>query len=503
MTASSASRATPKGHRAITAAALMATYMQAVNITLPNAAVADIQGSLSMAEDELGWVFTSYIAASVIIMPITGWLASRYGRKLVYQLSIAGFALGLVLDICATTPIQFVIARIVQGAASGTLAPLSMAILLDLLPPKYYARISLVWTLCLMLGIVSGASIGGRLSEYNGWRSIFYIGLPMSGFIFLVMALSLPEKKASQTQPFDFFGFASFLLGMTGLQMLLDRGERVEWFASAEIWGEAIASALGFYLYIVHVLTAKTHFLNEALFKDRNFILSTIMFFAFGFILLPTLALTSPMLEQLLNYPVDTTGYMTIPRGVTLLGGLILMSFVPARIDNRLFVVGGMALVVYANWRMLDYSPVMDWRPVAIAGALQGLGLGILMPALTKAAFSTLDPKFRPEGTALFNLSRLYGSTIGVAVVQVFFYDNTQAMHLALAKNLVPYHAATHATAASASLRGLAMLNEVITGQAAVIAVIDQFKVLMIAMLVVSPFVLFLRKPRAASGPNG
>ncbi len=143
------------------------------------------------------------------------------------------------------------------------------------------------------------------------------------------------------------------------------------------------------------------------------------MFFAFGFVLLPTLALTSPMLEQLLNYPVDTTGYMTIPRGVTLVGGLVLMSFVPARIDNRLFVVGGMALVVYGNWRMLGYSPAMDWRPVVVAGALQGLGLGALMPALNKAAFSTLDPKFRPEGTALFNLSRLYGSTIGVAVVQV------------------------------------------------------------------------------------
>jgi MFS transporter, DHA2 family, multidrug resistance protein len=179
------------------------------------------------------------------------------------------------------------------------------------------------------------------------------------------------------------------------------------------------------------------------------------------------------------------------------------MSFVPARIDNRLFVVGGMVLVVYANWRMLGYSPAMDWRPVAIAGALQGLGLGILMPALTKAAFSTLDPKFRPEGTALFNLSRLYGSTIGVAVVQVFFYDNTQAMHLALAKDLLPYHAAAHAMTASISLPGLAMLNEMITGQAAVVAVVDQFKILMIAMLVVSPFVLLLRKPRAAGGPNG
>ena len=188
---------------------------------------------------------------------------------------------------------------------------------------------------------------------------------------------------------------------MIGLQMLLDRGERLEWFASAEIWVEAVASVLGFYLFIVHVLTTKVHFLNKALFKDRNFVLSTIMFFAVGFVLLPTLALTSPMLEELLNYPVDTTGYMTIPRGVTLVGAVVLMSFVPARIDNRLFVIGGMALVVYANWLMLGYSPAMDWRPVVAATLLQGAGLGMLIPALTKAAFSTLDPKFRPEGTSL------------------------------------------------------------------------------------------------------
>src|SRR5580704_10334633 len=500
MTAAVAAGARPEGHRAVTVAALMATYMQAANITLPNAAVVHIQGTLSMANDELGWVFTSYIAASVITMPMTRWLAGRYGRMLVYQLSIAGFALGLVLDTRAATPIQFVLARIVQGAVSGTLAPLSMAILLDVLPPKRHARISLVWTVCLMLGIASGASIGGWLSEYHGWRSIFYISLPMSGFIFLAVGLSLPEKKAEQNPPFDFFGWATFSLGMIGLQMLLDRGERLEWFASAEIWVEAIASVLGFNLYIVHILTAKAHFLNKALFKDHNFVLSTIMFFAFGFILLPTLALTSPMLEQLLvlNYPVDTTGYMTIPRGVTLVGGLVLMSFVPAWIDNRLFVVGGMALVVYGNWRMLGYSPAMDWRPVVVAGAVQGLGLGALMPALTKAAFSTLDPKFRPEGTALFNLSRLYGSTIGVAVVQVFFYNNTQAVHVALAKNLTPYRAAAHA-AGSISRPRLAALNDMVTSQAAVIAVIDQFEVLMIAMLIVSPLVLFLRNPRPAN----
>jgi len=146
--------------------------------------------------------------------------------------------------------------------------------------------------------------------------------------------------------------------------------------------------------------------------------------------------------------------------------------------------------VIYANWLMLGYSPLMDWSPVALAGAIQGIGIGILMPSLTKVAFSTLDPSLRPEGTGLFNLSRVYGSTLGVAIVQLFFFNNTQAMHMALASNLTPYHAA-----APGSLQALAGLNEMITGQAAFIAVIDQFKILMVAMLVVSPLVLFLRKP--------
>ncbi|MDB5564050.1 MAG: putative efflux pump protein [Tardiphaga sp.] len=421
MSAALPSVAASGGHRAITVAALMATYMEAVNISLPNAALPHIQGTLSMANDEVGWVFTAYIAAGAAVMPMARWLAGRYGRKTVYQVSLAVFSLGLMLDTLATTSIQFVLARIVQGAASGMLAPLSLAILLDVLSPARHARISLAWSVCLVLGISSGASIGGWLSEYHGWHSIFYFSLPMTGFIFLTVALSLPEKRAEQNQPFDFFGLATFSLGMIGLQMLLDRGERLEWFASAEIWAEAIASALGFYLFIVHVMTTDVHFFNKALFKDRNFILSAIMYFAVGFVLLPTLALTSPMLEELLDYPVDTAGYMTLARGVTLVGAVVLMSFAPARIDNRLFVIGGIAVVVYANSLMLGYSPAMDWRLAVAATLLQGAGLGTLLPALSKAAFGTLDPKFRPEGTALFNLSRVYGSTIGIAVVQMFF----------------------------------------------------------------------------------
>ena len=244
-------------------------------------------------------------------------------------------------------------------------------------------------------------------------------------------------------------------------------------------------------------MTTDVHFLNKALFKDRNFILSAIMLFAAGFVLLPTLALTSPMLESLLNYPVDTAGYMTLARGVTLVGAMVLISLAPARIDSRLFLFVGVAVVVYANWLMLGYSPLMDWRLVVAATLLQGTGLGMLLPALSKTAFSTLDPKFRPEGTALFNLSRVHGSAIGIAVVQIFFYNNTQAMHLALAKDLAPYRAAAHVGGSIAG-PGLALLNDMVTRQAAMVAVIDQFKILMLAMLIVSPLVLFLRKPRPA-----
>jgi DHA2 family multidrug resistance protein len=241
--------------------------------------------------------------------------------------------------------------------------------------------------------------------------------------------------------------------------------------------------------------TRKVHFLNKSLFKDRNFVLATIIFFAVGFVLLSTMALTSPMLDEILGYPPDTTGALTIPRGIGLVGAFLLMNRVPERFDRRLFVAAGVAVVIYANWLMLGYSPLMDWWPVAVAGAIQGIGIGLLMPSLTKVAFSTLDPKLRPEGTGLFNLSRVYGSTLGVAIVQIYFFNNTQAMHMALASHVTPYRVAAHSATTSMSLPALEGLNHLITHQAAFIAVVDQFKILMVAMLVVSPLVVFLRKP--------
>jgi MFS transporter, DHA2 family, multidrug resistance protein len=480
--------------RVIIVAGLMALCMQGANVSIPNAALTHIQGALSMADDEVGWLFTSYIAATAISFPIAPWLANRFGRRLVFQIALVVFTLGALLATFATGPIQLVLARVVQGTGGGALAPLSTAMILELLPRSRQDRVRMLLVGCVLFGISSGPCIGGWLSEYHGWHSIFYVSIPIAAFIFLAVTVSLPEKKAAQKPSFDLFGFVTLSLGVTGLQMLLDRGERLEWFDSPEILMEAISSALGFYLFIVHILTAESHFFNKALLKDRNFVLSMIIYFAVGFVLLPTLALTSPMLEELLNYPVDTTGYMTIPRGITFVGTLVLMSFVPARIDNRILLMGGIAFMAYANWRMLGYSPLMDWQEVATVLLFQGIGLGMAVPAAIKTAFATLDQRFHPEAAAIFNVTRLYGGSIGVAIVQLFFYGNTQAMHLALAKGLAPYRAAAHVTGQLPKPK-LAALNEMITGQGALVAVIGQFKILLVAILIVSPLVLFLRGP--------
>ncbi|WP_397452949.1 DHA2 family efflux MFS transporter permease subunit [Pseudomonas sp. NA-150] len=487
------------GARSLRIAALLATWMQSANLPLPNSSLRFIQAGLSMSDDEAGWIFTSYVAGSVLTMPLAQWLAGRFGLKLVYQIALVIFGLSSVLLAMATTPLEFVGARVVQGAASGILGPLSMGITMETLPPERRVKFGAVWTAVVLLGIATGPTIGALLSEYYGWHSMYYADVPLTAFIFLVMMLLLPEKKAEKRPLFDFFGFGTFTLGVIGLQMMIDNGERLDWFDSPAIWAEAIMCVGGFYLFFVHMFTRKTHFLSKDLFNDRNFVLSTIIFFAVGFVLLSTMALTSPMLDEILGYPPITTGLMTVPRGVGLVGAFLLMGRVSGRIDVRLFVAAGIALVAYANWQMLGYSPLMDWTPVAIAGFIQGAGLGVLMASVPKMAFSTLDPKFRPEATGFFNLTRGYGSMLGVAVVQLFFFNHTQAMHQAMASNLTIYRAAAHAVTAAPSLQALAGLNEMVTGQAAFVAVINQFKILLVVMLVVSPLVVFLRKPASAN----
>lgn len=485
--------------RTLRAAVLLTTYLQAVSVSMPNAALRFIQASLSMADDQAGWMFTSYLAASAITLPVAQWLAARWGMKAVYQASMAGFILGLLLASVATAPLGFIGARLLQGAASGLLAPLSLAIALETLAPARRPTFGTFWTAITLVGITSGPAIGAVVSEYLGWPWMFYASVGGGLLSFVAVGWLFEAKQPGTAPALDGFGIATFTLGMIGLQLFLDRGERLEWFDSPEICLEAAAGALGLYLFVAHVATANVHFINKGLLRDRNFVVSTLIFFGLGFVLLPTMALTSPMLDEVLGYPPVTTGYMTLPRAVGLVGAFWLMARVPAHLDHRPMVVISIAVVVYANGLMVGYSPLMDGWPVAVAGAIQGIGLGALMPSISKVACSTLEPGLRAEGTGLFNLARVHGSALGVALVQTLLFSNTQAMHQALVSHLTPYAGAVQGLSGSAPLSVLANLNERVSAQATFVALIDQFKVLMLAMVMLIPLALLLRKPAAAN----
>ena len=300
----------------ITFGTMLATIMQALDTTIANVALPHMQGSLSASQDEITWVLTSYIVAAAIVIPLTGWLSARFGRKRVFLVSVAGFTIASALcGIAATLP-QMVLFRLLQGVCGAGLVPLSQAVLLDINPPERHGQAMAVWGTGVTAGPILGPVLGGWLTDQYDWRWVFYINLPFGLLAFLGILLFIREPRPGPARSFDFLGFAALSLGLGSLQLLLDRGEVKDWFGSTEIWIEAILGGLGFYLFIIQTATAEHPYLNRALFKDRNFLTGNIFIFIVGVVLFATLALLPPIFQGLMNYPVVTTGLVMAPRGL-------------------------------------------------------------------------------------------------------------------------------------------------------------------------------------------
>ena len=286
-----------------------ATLMQTLDNTIANVALPRMQGSFSATQDQMAWVLTSYIIASAIMIPLSGWLAGQIGRKRVFLFSVAGFTIASMLCGLAQSLPQIVLARVLQGVSGAALVPLSQAALLDITPPAHQARAMSMWAMATSLGPIMGPALGGWLTENYNWRWVFFINVPIGILAFLGMASSLPRTTTVRKSRFDFFGFTALSVGLGALQLMLDRGQIKDWFGSTEIWIEAAITLLAFYLFVVHMLTTTgQRFINPALFKDRNFVAGSVVFFVVGVVMFATLALLPTMLENLMNYPVLTTG---------------------------------------------------------------------------------------------------------------------------------------------------------------------------------------------------
>ncbi len=486
----------------ITGSVMLATIMQALDTTIANVALPHMQGTLSGTQDQMTWVLTSYIVAAAITIPFTGWLATRIDRKLVFLVSIAGFTIASALCGLAQNITEIVLCRLLQGICGAALVPLSQAVLFDINPRELHGRAMATWGIGVTLGPILGPALGGWLTENYSWRWVFYINVPIGILAFLGLLIYLPARKGNRARPFDFFGFVTLSAAMGALQLVMDRGQLKDWFSSPEIVVEAIVCALALYLFLVHMLTHEHPFINRALFKDANFVASNVFIFVVGVVLFATLALLPPMLQDLMNYPVVTTGFVTAPRGIGTLFAMILVGRMIGRVDARVLMAGGLAITTVAAWQMTQFSLTMDSRPIVVSGILQGFGVGFVYVPLSTMAFATLAERFRTEGTAFFNLLRNLGSSIGISAVQTLLTRNTQIVHASLAAHLTPYAATANPAlaAAAANEASLTALNAEVTRQAAMVAYVDDFKLIMWMTLALIPFLLLMRRGGGGAG---
>jgi DHA2 family multidrug resistance protein len=286
---------------------------------------------------------------------------------------------------------------------------------------------------------------------------------------------------------------------------MLDRGQLKDWFSSTEIWIEATVAAVAFYLFVIHMLTTtEQRFVSPALFKDRNFVAGNVFIFIVGLVLFATLALLPPLLQDLMNYPVVTTGLVTAPRGAGTLAAMFLVGRLMGKVDMRLIIATGFGLTAVSSWQMSGFDLQMDSTKVVWSGLAQGLGTGFVYVPLAAATFATLSPTLRNEGTAFFSLIRNLGSSIGISVVNTLLTRNTQIMHATLGEHVSRYSSVLHARlpgGGSPSLRTLAGMNAMVTEQGAMIAYNNDFKLMMMLSLAAIPLVLLLRKARGSVEP--
>src|SRR5438876_7570076 len=473
----------------ITLSIMLANIMQGVDNTILNVALPHIQGSLSASLDQIAWALTSYIVCAAIMMPLTGWLAGRFGVKHIFLISVIGFTLASALCGAATSLGELVFFRALQGVAGAGLVPLSQATLLQINPPERHGRAMAVFGMGTIFGPIMGPALGGWLTYEYSWRWVFYINLPVGVACTLGVLLFLRQTRYVHREPFDFFGFLTLSLGIGALQLMLDRGELEDWFYSSEIWVEASVAGLGFYLFTVHTVTTdERSFLNRDLLKSPNFLAGTLLMFCGGLIMTGTLALVPTMLQNLMNYPALTTGLVTAPRGIGSMVAMFLVAPLINRVDNRLIILFSLLLTAGSMWQMSGFSLQMGMAPIVLSGLLQGFGLGCTQVPLNIIALSTLPRHILTQGTAIRSLMRNLGGSIGISSLVATLAEHTQLVHSRLVEHLRPDNPLAQAPYLPAPYSlsdpsGVMALNHEVTRQAAMVAYIDDFKLLMLIAL--------------------
>jgi DHA2 family multidrug resistance protein len=491
----------PTKRMLVTVAVMLAVLIQVLDTTIANVALPHMQASLGATQESINWVLTSYIVASAIALPISGWLADRVGRKRLLFWSVVGFTAASFLCAVAQSLPEMVAFRLLQGVTGAFLVPLSQATLFDINPRERHARAMALFGGGIMIGPILGPVLGGWLTDSFNWRWVFLVNIPIGTLAGLMLLRFLPKSPRSSHR-FDLTGFALLGLALGAVQLMLDRGQHEDWFQSAEIWIEAGVFVAAGWMFVVHTMTAKKPLFDRSLFADRNFALGLMFMMVTGVLLLAGLALLPPLLQQLYGYSVLQSGILTAPRGVGTLISMLVAGRLVDKVDLRILVAAGLGLMGWSLHMMTGFAIEMGAGPVIWSGLVQGLGLGLVFVTMQSLAFATLAPAMRTHAASLLNLSRNIGGSIGISLVTSLLARNMQAAHADMASNVTEQVLPTISQGLATQFglpvqSALALANAEITRQAAFIAYIDDFWIMMWLTFAAIPLVLLLRPAKS------
>ncbi|HEX5207390.1 MAG TPA: DHA2 family efflux MFS transporter permease subunit [Steroidobacteraceae bacterium] len=488
----------------------LAAFMEVLDISVANVALPHIAGDLSVSRDESTWILTSYLVANAIIMPITGWLAARFGRKRLFLTCIAAFTIVSLLCGLAPSLPALVILRALQGAAGGGLQPTGQAILNDAFPREKQGMATAVYGVAVVMAPAIGPSLGGWITDNYDWRWVFLINVPVGALLlFLIGALvkTPNEAPSAQRSGVDWTGFWLVAASLGCLQIALDRGQEYDWFASGMITTLCVVSAISFVFLIWWELQHASPMVNLRLLKRRNFAVSFFLMFMLGFMIFGTTYLLPAFAQYVMGYQATQAGELLMP------GGLLLMALFPFvgrilnRVDLRLLIGIGIVLAAMALLWMTNFYEGVSFGTVALGRVYQYVGLAFLFLPINALGFGDIPAGQTNYGSALINLARNFGGSVGVAFTSTLVTRRMQFHQSHLVGHLQPLDPAypgflrqlgqaTHAAPGSAAT--LAHVSQIVQQQASLLSYLDGFKALAVAFLLLLP-VLFLARPGTAA----
>ncbi len=496
---------------------MFGTFMEVLDTTVVNVSLPHIAGSLSSTIDEATWALTSYLVANAIILPMTGWLASVFGRKRLLMFSVVGFTVASFLCGLAPTLGSLILFRVIQGATGGALQPLSQAVLLEAFPPHERGKAMGFWALGIVVAPILGPVLGGWLTDAYSWRWVFYINIPI-GIISIVMTKMFifdPPYLKRDTARIDYWGIGLLVVGMGALQIVLDKGQQEDWFSSTFIVGFAVVSALGLAALIVREMVAEHPIVDLRVFRERSYAVGVFLMSVVGFVLYGSLVLLPIMMQTLLGYPALQAGIALAPRG---LGSFLMMpitGLIVGRVDPRKLLACGLAVGGITLFWLGRINLNAGYWDLFWPQLIQGAALSLLFVPLTTVAMAAIPRERMGNATSLFNLMRNIGGSVGIAAAGTMVARHQQSMTALFGTNISALDPETQsvfaqlragfiaagADAVTATNRAYGALFGMLQQQAAMVSFVTMFELMGLLFLLMLPLLFLMKRPRAGAGP--